>query len=258
MLLTTSSARRVLLALGASSLVLGSAVHVQAADEGGLGGLFQQLFSPQPTPAPQPTPTPAPQSAYGQADGSYGSRRSGYSYGYSRREWRQSARRQRLKDPQAQVKPKVRYTSLPKPEKVTAASDKAPQRSAGSPEVWKYAGNPDAALMHDSTLRKGDIVITTAGPKVFTGKTGEKHAAGEFEPVSRSPVDRKTCKLLAAMVAPPGALPAEEARKLMAKLPRSSGQSSAPAAPQVQSAALRVVYPSGQQGSAIKVSLQGN
>ena len=246
-----------LLALGASSLVFGSAVHVQAADEGGLGGLFQQLFSPQSASAPQPTPAQAVQPSYGQAESGHGARQSEYRSG--RRAWRQSARQQQLRDLQAQVKPKVRYTALPKAEKVSAISEKASQRSAGTTEVWKYAGNPDAALLHDSTLRKGGIVITTAGPKVFAGKAGERHAAGEFEPASRSSaVDRKTRKLLATMVAPHGALPADEARKLMAKLPPSSGQSGAPAAPQAQSADLRVVYPSGQQGLAVKVSLQGN
>ncbi|WP_194075113.1 hypothetical protein [Methylobacterium durans] len=247
----TSLVRRGLLALTSTCLVLGTAAHVQAADEGGLGGLFQQLFSPQPAQAPQPAPAaqpPANGGAYG-SDASAG-------YGYGRREWRQSARRRQLKDAQAQVRPKVRYAALPRPEKVKAVAEK-PKASEAQAALWRYAGNPNAALMHDSTLRKGDIVITTNGPKVFTGKTEARHAAGDFEPVSRSSaVDRKTRTLLAAMVAPHGAVPADEARKAMAKLSRSSEPATAPAATQAQASGMRVVYPSADQPAAVKVSLQ--
>ncbi|MER2267426.1 hypothetical protein [Methylobacterium oxalidis] len=251
MLHQTSLVRRGLLALTSTCLVLSTVAHVQAADEGGLGGLFQQLFSPQPAQAPQPAPAAQPP-----ADGgTYGSDASaGYSYG--RREWRQSARRRQLKDGQAQVRPKVRYAALPKPEKVKAIAEK-PKASEAQAALWRYAGNPNAALMHDSTLRKGDIVITTDGPKVFTGKTEERHTAGDFEPVSRSSaVDRKTRTLLAAMVAPHGALPADEARKAIAKLNRSSEPAIAPAVVQTEASGLRVVYPSAAQ-PAVKVSLQG-
>lgn len=249
------AARHALLALTASGLVLGTAVHAQAAGEGDFGGLFRQLFSPQSTPTPQPVVPSADQtSSHGQVNGgsSLAKRADG------RRDGRQSARRRQLKEPQAQVKPKVRYASLPKPAKVAAPPDKA-QPSAASLDLRKYAGNPDAAFMHDSTLRKGDIVITTSGPKVFKGKTGERHATTEFEPAGRSSaVDRKTRKLLAAMVAPYGALPAYEADKLLAKQRRLSDPSSASAGQQVQTANLRVVYPSGLQGAAVRVSLQGN
>ncbi|MGH1569390.1 hypothetical protein ACRAWG_00425 [Methylobacterium sp. P31] len=257
MLFIASSARRVLITLSAGGLVLGSAVHVQAADEGGLGGLFQQLFSPQPAPAPQPVPAPvAPPSSYGQARSNYGSGR--YGYGHGRREWRQSARRRQLQDAHAQLRPKARYAALPKSDKATAKPEKT-RHSPNFAELWKYASNPDAALMHDATLRRGDIVITTSGPKVFTGKRGEQHAASEFELVSRSSaVDRKTRMLLAAMVAPRGALPADEARKMMATLQRPSNHTDVPAARQTQTAGLRVVYPSGRQGGAVRVSLQND
>ncbi|WP_455989435.1 hypothetical protein [Methylorubrum extorquens] len=156
------------------------------------------------------------------------------------------------------MKPKVRYASLPKPAKVAAPLGK-PQRSAAAPDLRQYAGDPDAAFMHDSTLRKGDIVITTSGPKVFKGETGERHAAAEFEPAGRSSaVDRKTRKLLAVMVTPYGALPAYEADKLLAKQRHLSDPSSASAGQQAQTANLRVVYPSGLQRAAVRVSLQGN
>jgi hypothetical protein len=53
---------------------------------------------------------------------------------------------------------------------VSATADEA-QRSAGLPDVWKQVGKHDAALLHDSTLRR-DVIIT-AGPKVFTGRKSE-------------------------------------------------------------------------------------
>jgi hypothetical protein len=250
LLIQTSLARRALLVLTSGCLVFGTAAHVQAADEGGLGGLFQQLFSPQPAPAPQPTPAPAVQvPAYGAGSGYAGE-------SYARRLWRQSARRHQLRGAHAQVRPKVRYAALPNPEKVKAAAEK-PKSSVDQSVLWRYASNPNAALMHDSTLRKGDIVITTDGPKVFTGKIEERHATSDFEPASRSSaVDRKTRKLLAAMVAPHGALPADEARKLVAKLhqPRPT---SAPTTVQAEASALRVVYPSATQAAPADVSLQG-
>ena len=250
LLIQTSLARRALLALTSGCLVFGTAAHVQAADEGGLGGLFQQLFSPQSTPTPQPAPAPAVQvPAYGAGSVYAGE-------GYARRLWRQSARRHQLRDTHAQVRPKVRYAALPKPEKVKAAAEK-PKSSADQAALWRYASNPNAALMHDSTLRKGDIVITAEGPKVFTGKTEERHATSDFEPVNRSSaVDRKTGKLLAAMVAPHGALPADEARKLMARLHQSQ-PASAPVTVQAEASSLRIVYPSATQAATVNVSLQG-
>ncbi|CAO4154413.1 hypothetical protein [Methylorubrum extorquens] len=249
------AARPVVVAMIAGGIVVSSAAHVRAAEEDGLGGLFQQLFSPQPTPTPQPiTPSADQSTSSGQANSATGfARRT-----YDRRDGRQSARRQQLKEAHAQVKPKVRYASLPKLAKVAAPSDKE-QRPTAALDLRRYAGDPDAAFMHDSTLRKGDIVITTSGPKVFKGKTGERHAATEFEPAGRSSaVDRKTRKLLAAMVTPYGALPAYEADKLLAKQRRLSDPSSASAGQQVQTANLRVVYPSGLQGAAVRVSLQGD
>jgi len=109
--------------------------------------------------------------------------------------------------------------------------------------------------MHDATLRRGDIVITTDGAKVFTGKPQEYHAGSEFEPVSRSKaVSRKTRSLLAAMVAPRGARPANEAAKATAKL--SASPSTDPVTVQAHASTLRVVYPGLRQQGSVKVSLQ--
>lgn len=109
--------------------------------------------------------------------------------------------------------------------------------------------------MHDATLRRGDIVITTDGAKVFTGKAQEYHAGSEFEPVSRSvAVSRKTRSLLAAMVAPRGALPANEAAKAMAKLRASPSTDLVTV--HAHASALRVVYPGLKQQGSVKVGLQ--
>jgi len=109
--------------------------------------------------------------------------------------------------------------------------------------------------MHGAILRRGDIVITADGAKVFTGKAQEHHAGSEFEPVSRSKaVSRKTRSLLAAMVAPRGALPANEAAKAMAKLRTSPSTDLVTVQPHAST--LRVVYPRLRQQGSVKVSLQ--
>ncbi|MGH1587697.1 hypothetical protein ACRBEV_04240 [Methylobacterium phyllosphaerae] len=246
-LLQDRFSRWALLSLAAGGLILGSVAHVQAADEGGLGGLLQQLFSPHPAPLSQPAPAPAVQSPVGgRAYRTYDSDR--------RHAWWPSARRRRLEEVHARVRPKVRYAALPKAEKVRSVVEK-PKPAAAQSAVWSYARDPDGALMHDATLRRGDIVITTEGAKVFTGKAQEQHAGGEFEPVSRSKaVSRKTRVLLAAMVAPRGALPANEAAKAMAKLRASPSADTV--AVQAHASALRVVYPGLRQQGSVKVSLQ--
>jgi hypothetical protein len=249
-LLQNHFARCTLLSLAAGGVILGTVAHVQAADEGGLGGLLQQLFSPHPAPVSQPTPAPAAQPPV-----------SGRVYGsYRRHAWWPSARRHRRdemrasKEVHAQAQPKVRYAAFPKAEKVRSVVEK-PKLTAVQSAVWSYARDPDGALMHDATLRKGDIVITTDGAKVFTGKAQEQHAGSEFEPVSRSKaVSRKTRSLLAVMIAPRGALPANEAAKAAAKL--HSSPSADPAIVQAHASTLRVVYPGYRQQGSVKVSLQ--
>ena len=232
----TSLARYLLLALMSGCLVISTAAHAQAAEEGGLGGFFQRLFSPQPAPAAQPIPAPAVQvSAYG-AGGRYG-RRQG-----------RSAHHRQLRDLYGQVRSKVRYAALPRPEKVKSVATQKPRAADNKSAALAKAGEPDAALLQDQTLRRGDIVITAEGPKVFTGKAKEHRVASDFEDATRSPgVDRKTRKLLSAMVAPRGALPTDEAHKVMAQLHRSPDQARAPVAVQGEASALRVVYPSAAQ-----------
>ena len=244
-LLPDRLARCTRLTLIAGGLILGTVAQVQAADEGGLGGLLQQLFAPHPAPVSQPVPTPAVQPSVG-----------GRAYeSYRRHAWWQSARRHQPKEVYARVRPKVRYAALPKAEKVRSVVEK-PKPSAVQSAVWSYARDPDGALMHDGTLRKGDIVITTEGAKVFTGKAQEHHAGDEFEAVtSSSAVSHKTRALVAALVAPRGALPANEAAKAMAKL-RASPSADAVTV-QAHASTLRVVYPAPSQPGSVRVSLHG-
>ncbi len=243
-LLQNRVVRCTLLSLTVGGLILGTVAHVQAADEGGLGGLLQQLFSPHPAPVTQPTPAPTVQAPV-----------NGRAYdSYRRHAWWPSAHRHQRDEAHVPVRPKVGYAALPKAEKVRSVVEK-PKPTAVQSAVWSYARDPNGALMHDATLRKGDIVITTDGAKVFTGKAQEHHAGSEFEPVSQSKaLSRKTRSLLAAMVAPRGALPANEAAKAMAKL--HSSLSADPVIVQAHASTLRVVYPGLRQQSSVKVSLQ--
>ncbi|WP_245524153.1 hypothetical protein [Methylobacterium nonmethylotrophicum] len=135
--------------------------------------------------------------------------------------------------------------ALPKPEKVRAVVADKPKLADSKAAMLAKAGDPGSALLHDATLRKGDIVILADGPKVFTGKAAEQHRTSEFEDASRSSaLDRKTRQLLAAMVRPVGAMPADEARKYLAKL--RSHPAPANSGAQASTSLIRVVYSAGQ------------
>ncbi|GJD65912.1 hypothetical protein [Methylobacterium frigidaeris] len=231
-------AHHLLLVLTSGGLLLGTFGPSHANEDNALGGFFQQLFSAPSSPAPQPSPPPAVQDP---------TPRAGYGYA-PRRAWRQFGRHhlsREVPEKAARVRPKIRYVALPKPGKVRATVAEKPKVADSKAVMLAKAGDPGSALLHDATLRKGDIVIMADGPKVFTGKTGEQHRAGEFEDASRSSaLDRRTRQLLAAMVRPVGAMPAEEARKYLAKLrshpvPTNSGA-------QASASPVRVVYSPGQ------------
>ncbi|MDR7037306.1 MULTISPECIES: hypothetical protein [Methylobacterium] len=177
------------LTLAAAGIVLGTAaVHAQ---EEGLGGLFRQLFSPA-----QPTPQTAPPAEVQMPSAAR----------YYGRRHAQGGR----------VRPKVRYAALPKPEPLKV-------RITDRQQPLDMKAGAAAALLRDETLRPGDIVILKDGARVFTGNPDKKHAMHEFEPVDRSrQVDKKTRRLLAGMMAPVGALPADEARRQMARLKRAA------------------------------------
>ena len=98
-----------------------------------------------------------------------------------------------------------------------------------------------AALMKDETLRPGDIVVLNTGARVFTGNPDKTHTMSEFDPVQHSPyVSATTRKLLAGMITPVGALPADEAHRVIARM-RKSAAPSLPVA--TQATAMRVINP---------------
>lgn len=190
------SGRRFALVLASSTLVLSTVVGVHA-QEGGLGGLFQQLFAPQ-----QAAPAPvAPINIYGGGEVN------------ERYRWR------RHRGTSERSRPKVRYAALPKDDG-DGISGKQPVDSKA------IAANPTAALLRDETLRPGDIVVMPGGPRVFMGDgkrsaKAVRHRMSDFEDVKRSrSIDAKTRRQLLAMMLPHGAMPADEARKALAKARR--------------------------------------
>ncbi len=173
--------RRLSLVATASALTLCGIVGVHA-QEAGLGGFFQQLFGARPAPVQPAVASPSPAA-----------------YGAPRRSVRHA------------VRPRVRYASLPAdPDKVAG---KQPVDSKA------IAANPTAAVLRDGTLRPGDIVVLSSGPKVFIGSDDAKrHRMSDFEDVKSSrAVDGKTRAMLLAMMVPHGAMPASEARKYLAQ-----------------------------------------
>lgn len=135
-------------------------------------------------------------------------------YGFGR-EARESRRRRRSNEYAQQQRPKTRYAALPKAETIKADPDKI----IGKQPVDQKAilDNPTKAILEDKTLRPGDIVIMPSGPKVFKGGSEKRHRIGEFEDVKHSRlVSKKTRQLLLAMMVPVGALPADQARKIVA------------------------------------------
>lgn len=219
--------RRVLLTLATGCLVVCTAAGVQARDEsGGFGSIFGQLFG-RPQPAATAVQAP-PAAAESTPDRAY---------------YRQRARRHARSAP---VRPRTRYVALPQPETVKAKLTEKAKGSDKAKAARPGPSNPIAALMRDETLRPGDIVVMPDGPKVFKGDPGDRHKISDFQDVRRSPaVDRKTRQLLLAMMVPVGAMPADEARKQLAKLrqtPRLDAGESTPLQVRVEATtSLRVI-----------------
>ncbi|GJD79039.1 hypothetical protein [Methylobacterium gregans] len=205
-----TSPRRAVLALTAFGLMAGTAAHAQD------GGLFEALFGRSQAAPQQPVAQPQVQvPVYG-----YGS-----DTGYRRRSHRVERPR-----------PRTRYTALHKPEplKVKITDRQTPlDMSAG----------PAAALMRDETLRPGDIVILKSGPQVYTGGIEKRHTLRDFEPAQSSRlIGKQTRRQLAAMVTPVGALPADEARRVLARMKRGPRSPAAlPEQATAQASPIRVI-----------------
>jgi hypothetical protein len=96
----------------------------------------------------------------------------------------------RANPPVTRRKARIARLRLKPPEAAPATDVKDPDRRP----------NPLIALLHDPTLRKGDIVMFPDGPRVFRGRRGTQHAMSDFGEISRSDnVSKATRKAVAAM-----------------------------------------------------------
>ncbi|SEN24083.1 hypothetical protein SAMN02799625_01023 [Methylobacterium sp. UNC300MFChir4.1] len=212
MRLRTSS---LLAVMAAGGLLAGSALRAQAAEV----GFLEMLFGARPAPQ-QAQPAPAPAPAFdGRAFGRHATPRLG-------------AARRRFQ---------TRYAALPL--KIRVKEREISERQ--TPIDMK--GGATAALLKDETLRPGDIVVLNSGARVFTGNPDKRHAIRDFEPVQNSRfVSRGTRKVLAGLFTPVGAVPAQEARRMMARARQPMPEVATPIP--AQKTAMRVINPwqSGQ------------
>lgn len=194
---------RALAVATAAIFVMGTAVHVQAAELGFLEMLFGARPAAQPAPAPQEFPR-----------------------SYSRR----NVLTARKKLGAARHHLRTQYTALPVKIRVSHLQTPLDMKQGAM-----------AALMKDETLRPGDIVVLSTGARVFTGNPDTQHTVNEFEPVQRSAhVSNGTRKLLAGMMDPLSVRPADEARRVVARAAKPMTPA-APFA--MQTTAMRVINP---------------
>ncbi|WP_182177310.1 hypothetical protein [Methylobacterium radiotolerans] len=207
MRLRTSS---LLAVMAAGGLLAGTAMRAQAAEV----GFLEMLFGARP-PAQQAQPAPAPAPAFeGRAFGRHATPRLG-------------AARRRFQ---------TRYAALPLKIRV-----KEREISERQTPIDMKAG-ATAALLKDETLRPGDIVVLNTGARVFTGNPEKRHAIRDFEPVQNSRfVSRGTRKVLAGLFTPVGAVPAQEARRMMARGRQPMPEVATPIP--AQKTAMRVINP---------------
>ncbi|BCM85993.1 hypothetical protein NS228_15405 [Methylobacterium indicum] len=213
--------RAILLTVTSGCLLIASQAGARAADGDGLDFL-RQIFNPPPAYAPAPVAQPSVVQPY---DAPIRQRVS---------------RRNRLAVQAKALRGRTRYVALPKAEVKPEKADTKPLAIAVSP-----LKNLDArtALMRDPTLRSGDIVIMPEGPRVFHGDSGtDRHKMSDFQDVNRpGVVASKTRKELLAMTAPIGALPADAARRLMARYQKAGPATEA--VTRAEATLTRVVYP---------------
>ena len=215
--MTHRYSRHLRIAVASTTLLIGLGTHVQAADEGSFGGLLKQLFgssTQQTQPAQQVSP------ATDQTVASPG---------------RTYADRRARRTNHTKLHLKTRYAALPKAEplKVRISDRQSP---------IDMSQGPTAALLRDDTLRPGDIVVMPGGARVFAGEAAKQHKMRDFDRLEQSQlVDRKTRNLLAAMMVPIGAMPAYEARRVMARA-KTYRLPEMPSV-QVSATALRIINP---------------
>jgi len=214
---------RSIMVLAASGVLLSASTGAQA-NEDGLGGLFQRLFSSEPQAQAVQPAQPAPQAAFSQQ------RRL--------RTWRQYYGRRSAQRPEGtRLRPKIRYASLPKPQ-----TEPLKIRITDRQVPLDMKDGAAQAFLKDKTLRPGDIVVLQDGARVFTGSPDKPHSVKDFASIGRSDfIDRHTRTKLAAMMVPIGAMTADEARKRMAQSTTLPSVASTPV--QVQASAMRIIYP---------------
>lgn len=94
--------------------------------------------------------------------------------------------------------PRRKTRPRPKPVAVVEAEIKKPIEPKPPGEI----ANPVPALLADSTLRPGDMVMFPDGLRVFTGKRGSSHKLADFKPLAQAGkhLSRATRKLVAHLL----------------------------------------------------------
>ena len=94
--------------------------------------------------------------------------------------------------------PRRKARPRPKPVVVEKLEIKEPIEPKPPGEI----ANPVPALLADSTLRPGDMVMFPDGLRVFTGKPGSSHTLADFKPLAQAGrhLSRATRKLVAHLL----------------------------------------------------------
>ena len=93
--------------------------------------------------------------------------------------------------------PRRRSAARPKPAPVEVLEIKTPIQARHPVDME----NPFPALLADSTLRPGDMVMFPDGLRVFTGRVGSRHKVSDFTPVAQAgkALSRETRKLVSKL-----------------------------------------------------------
>ncbi|MBA1155681.1 hypothetical protein [Microvirga mediterraneensis] len=96
-------------------------------------------------------------------------------------------------DPEVE-RPRRKARPRPKP----VAVEQPEVRKPIEPKPMGEIDNPVPALLADSTLRRGDMVMFPDGLRVFAGRTGGPHKLTDFKPVAQAGklLSRETRKLV--------------------------------------------------------------
>jgi hypothetical protein len=94
-------------------------------------------------------------------------------------------------------RPRRKSSVQPKPAPVEVLQVKPPIEPRPLGEI----DNPFPALLADSTLQPGDMVMFPDGLRVFTGRVGSRHKVSDFTPLAQAgkAVSRQTRKLVSKL-----------------------------------------------------------